>query len=91
VSASRRVVALVDGQVQGVGYRWFVRRAATARGLAGSATNLSDGRVEVILEGPADDVRAVLAELSGPHAPGRVSDVQQRDDVVQGMSDFTVG
>jgi acylphosphatase len=86
-----RVVALVDGQVQGVGYRWFVRQVATARGLAGSATNLPDGRVEVVLEGPADDVRAVLAELSGPRAPGAVSDVQQGDDVVQGMSGFTVG
>ena len=86
-----RVVALVEGQVQGVGYRWFVRSAATARGLSGSATNLPDGRVEVVLEGPADDVRAMCAELSAPHAPGRVSHVQQRDDVVQGTRGFTVG
>jgi acylphosphatase len=86
-----RVVALVEGHVQGVGYRWFVRGAATARGLAGSATNLPDGRVEVVLEGPADDVRAVLAELSGPRAPGAVAGVQQRDDVVQGVPGFTVG
>jgi acylphosphatase len=86
-----RVVALVGGHVQGVGYRWFVRGAAAARGLAGSATNLPDGRVEVVLEGPADDVRAVLAEISGQRAPGAVAGVQQRDDVVQGMRGFTVG
>jgi acylphosphatase len=86
-----RVVALVDGQVQGVGYRWFVRKTATARGLAGAATNLPDGRVEVVLEGPQDDVSAVLAELSGRRAPGSVSDVtHRRDDAVQGMRDFTV-
>jgi acylphosphatase len=91
MSGAVRVVALVEGQVQGVGYRWFVRGEATARGLAGSATNLADGRVEVVLEGPADDVRAVLAELSGPRAPGAVSGVQQRDDVVQGVPGFTVG
>jgi acylphosphatase len=91
VTSDVRVVALVDGQVQGVGYRWFARKVATARGLAGSATNLPDGRVEVVLEGPADGVRAVLAELSGPRAPGSVSGVQQRDDVVQGVSGFTVG
>jgi acylphosphatase len=91
VSAGIRVVALVDGQVQGVGYRWFARKAATARGLAGSATNLPDGRVEVVLEGPADDVRAVLAELSGPRAPGSVSGVHRQDAVVQGVSGFTVG
>jgi acylphosphatase len=86
-----RVVALVEGRVQGVGYRWFVRQTASGRGLSGSATNLPDGRVEVVLEGPADDVRAVLAELSGPGAPGTVSGVRQRDDVVQGVRGFTVG
>ncbi|OMQ15253.1 acylphosphatase [Modestobacter sp. VKM Ac-2676] len=87
----RRVVALVDGLVQGVGYRFFVRRAATAHGLAGSATNLPDGRVEVVLEGPADDVAAVLDALDGPDAPGTVRGVQARDDVVQGVHGFTTG
>jgi acylphosphatase len=85
-----RVVALVAGQVQGVGYRWFVRQLATSRGVSGSATNLPDGRVEVVLEGSVDDVRAVVADLSGAQAPGAVSDVRQRDDVAQGMSGFTV-
>ena len=86
-----RVAALVEGSVQGVGYRWFVRSVATDRGIAGSATNLADGRVEVVLEGPADDVRAVLAELSGPRAPGSVSGVHQRDEDVQGVRGFTLG
>ncbi|MEU2349292.1 acylphosphatase [Modestobacter sp. NPDC049651] len=85
-----RVVALVAGHVQGVGYRWFVRQQAGARGLAGSATNLADGRVEVVLEGPADDVRTVLAALDGPQAPGRVSGVDVRDEPEQGLSAFTV-
>ncbi|MGY5885491.1 acylphosphatase [Modestobacter lacusdianchii] len=91
MSAPLRVVALVDGTVQGVGYRWFVRQAATERGLTGAATNLADGRVEVVLEGPADDVRAVLAELSGPGAPGTVRAVEPREDEVQGVRGFTVG
>jgi acylphosphatase len=89
--ATLRVVALVEGHVQGVGFRWFVRQTATGRGLTGAATNLPDGRVEVVLEGPADDVRAVLAELSGPRAPGAVSGVQQREDAVRGVQSFTVG
>ena len=90
MSAALRVVALVEGTVQGVGYRWFVRQAATARGLAGSATNLADGRVEVVLEGPADDVHAVLAELSGARAPGAVRAVEHREDEVQAVRGFTV-
>ena len=86
-----RLVALVSGHVQGVGYRWSVRQAATARGLAGSATNLADGRVEVVLEGPAGDVLAALGEVTGPSAPGSVSRVETRDEPVRAVSGFTVG
>jgi hypothetical protein len=48
-----------------------------------------DGRVEVVLEGPADDVRAVVAALEGPRAPGAVDSVVQEDRAVQGGSGFT--
>ena len=84
-----RVVALVSGRVQGVGYRWFVQELAHARGLAGSATNLPDGRVEVVLEGPADDVRSAVAALSGPDAPGAVTGVEQREEPPRGVRGFT--
>jgi acylphosphatase len=75
----RRVVAHVSGLVQGVGYRWFVRGLATDAGLTGSARNLPDGRVEVVLEGPDDAVGQALAALDGPDAPGSVSRVDSGD------------
>jgi acylphosphatase len=84
-----RAVALVSGTVQGVGYRWFVRGLAHGAGLAGSATNLPDGRVEVVLEGPEDDVAAVLAALDGPRAPGAVSAVECRQEPARGVQEFT--
>ena len=86
---SRRVVALVSGDVQGVGYRWFVRGLAASSGLAGSAANLPDGRVEVVVEGPDDAVAALLGALDGPRAPGTVTGVESRDETVQGMRGFT--
>jgi len=85
-----RVVAVVSGHVQGVGYRWFVRDLADRGGLAGSATNLPDGRVEVVLEGPEDDVSAAVTALEGPRAPGSVTDVVWRRESVQGSSGFTM-
>ena len=88
-TVTRRAVALVSGSVQGVGYRWFVRGRAEAAGLAGSATNLSDGRVEVVLEGPDAAVDAVLADLQGPRAPGAVTRVDVRDEPVEGRTGFT--
>ena len=85
-----RVVAVVSGHVQGVGYRYFVRGLAAERGLNGSARNLPDGRVEVVLEGSDADVRAAVASLSGPDAPGTVTSVDTRQAPEQGSSGFTV-
>lgn len=50
---------LVSGTVQGVGFRYFAKRAADWLGLAGYARNLRDGRVEVYAVGS----RVQLAEL----------------------------
>jgi acylphosphatase len=50
----------IRGRVQGVGYRNFAQRSASALGLTGYARNLDDGRVEVYAAGPADK----LAELA---------------------------
>ena len=86
---SRRTVAVVSGHVQGDGYRWFVREQAAAAGLAGSARNLPDGRVEVVLEGADDAVAAVLGSLDGPRAPGSVSRVDVRDEPAHGSVGFT--
>jgi acylphosphatase len=85
-----RAVATVSGHVQGVGFRYFVREVAGAAGLTGSARNLPDGRVEVVLEGPEPAVRAAVAELDGARAPGSVTRVDVRDDAVRGISGFTV-
>ena len=45
------VEVLVEGQVQGVGYRAFALRRARDRGLTGYTLNLPDGRVKVRVEG----------------------------------------
>jgi acylphosphatase len=50
-----RLRAVARGVVQGVGFRWLVRRKAEALDLVGYAENLADGTVEVVAEGiPAD-------------------------------------
>jgi acylphosphatase len=86
-----RVVAVVSGHVQGVGYRWFARGLADDAGLAGSATNLPDGRVEVVLEGPEEAVGAVVARLGGRGAPGAVTGVDTRREPARGVRGFTTG
>jgi acylphosphatase len=77
-AAPARLTFWVRGRVQGVGFRWFVRSRALELGLAGSATNLADGRVEVVAEGPESACRRLLDVTSGTGAPGRVTGVTHR-------------
>lgn len=77
-----RLTAWVRGRVQGVGFRWWVRARALELGLAGSATNLADGRVEVVAEGPREKCLRLLGLLGGAGAgtgrPGKVTGVTER-------------
>ncbi len=71
-----RVEAVVHGDVQGVGFRDFVRRRASQRGLRGTVRNRADGAVEVVAEGPQDDVEALLADLREGPRMARVEQVE---------------
>jgi acylphosphatase len=82
VSDPARLTAWVKGRVQGVGFRWFVRSRASELGLVGTATNLADGRVEVVAEGPRAGCEALLAALSS--GPGRVDHVGSFWDAPRG-------
>jgi acylphosphatase len=75
VSETARLTALVSGRVQGVGFRYWTREIAGALGLRGAATNLRDGRVEVIVEGPRAECEQLLARLGSDSAPGFVGDI----------------
>jgi acylphosphatase len=54
----RQVV--IKGQVQGVGFRYWTRRTATARGLQGWVRNRRDGTVEAIFAGPEQAVAGMI-------------------------------
>ncbi len=61
--------ALVRGEVQGVGYRYFVVEKAQALGLRGYVRNESNGDVEVVAQGPWLALERLVAQLrQGPRA-----------------------
>ncbi|GAA4068264.1 acylphosphatase [Actinomadura miaoliensis] len=86
--ATVRLTAWVRGRVQGVGFRWWTRSRALELGLAGSATNLRDGRVEVVAEGPRTACERLLELLRGPGAPGQVTGVAERWSEPRGAVGF---
>jgi acylphosphatase len=73
-----RLTAWVRGRVQGVGFRWWTRGRALRLGLTGYASNLDDGRVEVVAEGPRTHCDLLLDALRSGDPPGYVDSVVER-------------
>lgn len=70
-SKSRERIAtalVIEGRVQGVGFRPFVYVLATRHGIAGSVRNL-EGRVLIHAEGAADDIATFAAALIAEAPP----------------------
>lgn len=58
--SDERVRILVEGRVQGVGFRMSTRDRARGLGLTGWVRNRADGRVEVVAEGPREQLDALV-------------------------------
>ncbi len=53
-----RLRILYSGHVQGVGFRYTVKSLTAGFEVTGTIRNLSDGRVELVAEGPKSELRA---------------------------------
>jgi acylphosphatase len=53
-----------EGRVQGVGFRYSIKRIANGFDLTGSVRNLRDGRVELQVSGEEAEVRAFLEAIN---------------------------
>lgn len=74
---------LVSGLVQGVGYRFFARRAAAKHGAAGYVKNLRDGRVEVYAVGAPGILAALREELARGPLGAEVTEVAEQEAAVE--------
>ena len=64
---------LFSGAVQGVGFRYTTQRIAGNHTVAGTVRNLSDGSVELVVEGATEEVASFLAEVR-EHFRGNITD-----------------
>jgi len=84
------VCVILEGRVQGVGFRWWTRREATGLGLRGTVRNLDDGSVEVHVAGPPDTVAAFLLTLQGGPQGSLVTRVSAVEPTLDLPKDFRV-
>jgi acylphosphatase len=73
-----RLHALVEGVVQGVGFRFFASYYAEELQLTGWVRNLWDGRVEVLVEGPRPVLEKMLEHLKEGPRGAQVSKVDSQ-------------
>ena len=73
---ARSVHVLIEGRVQGVGFRAFVELAARGCGLGGWVRNRRDGAVEAMLSGPPGLVDAMLDSCRRGPPTARVDRVE---------------
>ena len=67
---------LIQGIVQGVGFRYFARRAARELKLSGYVRNLADGSVEAVARGDEGMLAALEATLRQGPSASRVESVR---------------
>lgn len=60
------------GRVQGVGFRYTVRRIATNHPITGYVKNLPDGSVELVVQGSPQAINALLADVA-QHFHGNIT------------------
>ncbi len=67
----------ISGEVQGVGYRFFVQRSSARHQVRGYVKNLEDRRVEVLAEGDAAAVDAFRLDLAAGPKHARVTVIEE--------------
>jgi acylphosphatase len=70
---------MIRGRVQGVGFRWFVQREAAEIGLRGWVRNTTDGQVELVAAGSAEELAELKAALHRGSRGSRVDAVVEQE------------
>ena len=79
----------VQGTVQGVGYRGFVRNVARKNGIKGIVRNVSDGSVEIIAAGEVPSLLNFEKEIQVSEKYGpRVTHLEKREQEERADSEY---
>jgi acylphosphatase len=79
-----RVRLMIEGRVQGVWFRESTRQEAERFGVHGWVRNRREGTVEVVAEGPEENVRKLVAWCHHGPPAARVARVHETAEIFQG-------
>jgi len=83
----KRIKLIISGQVQVVGFRYFVKRRARKLGLTGYVKNLENKKVEVVAEGDEEKLDRLLQLCQKGPFLSRVTEVKKIEKKFTGEFD----
>ncbi|MED1067937.1 acylphosphatase [Bacillus paralicheniformis] len=82
---------IVDGRVQGVGFRYFVQMEADKHKLTGWVRNRDNGTVEIRAEGPEESLKPFLKAVQKGSPFSKVTDVNvEETKEIDGFHKFNI-
>ena len=86
----KSVRVYVEGTVQGIFFRAFIKENAERHNVKGFVRNLEDGRVEIFLEGSTNDVDKMieLCKIGPKHSD--IKNVEVKEEKFQDFKTFKI-
>ena len=80
----------IEGTVQGIFFRGFVKENAERYNVKGFIRNLSDGRIEIFLEGNSEEVNKVIELCEKGPRHSIIKKVEIKPERFQGIKNFKI-
>jgi len=80
----------IEGTVQGVFFRAFIKENAERHNVKGFARNLEDGRIEVFLEGDTEGVDKMIALCQAGPKHSEIRNVEIKPEKFQDFKTFKI-
>ncbi|MCX8082526.1 MAG: acylphosphatase [bacterium] len=87
----KRLHIIIDGKVQGVGFRFYTKDIATKTGVTGWVKNLSNGKVEIVAEGSKEEIQTFLKKLKEGYLGRNITNIEEIEKAYTGtFSSFEI-
>ncbi len=80
----------IDGNVQGVFFRNFVKESADKNDINGFVRNLEGGKVEIFLEGDNEKVDKVIELCKTGPKHAQIRNIETKEEKFQGLKNFKI-
>ena len=80
----------IEGIVQGIFFRSFIKENAEKNNIKGFVRNLDDGRIEIFLEGITNDVNKMIEICKKGPKHSQIKNVEIKPETFQDLKEFKI-